>query len=730
MLEATPEPRSPGRSRRIAGLAAVGILLALLAGIGVLTADGEDTKSGTSPSKEGSGKPAATGRADAAAHNPFTHRIKAPDLTGGVSWLNTAGPLELEQLRGKFVLLDFWTYCCINCMHILPELKKLEAEFPNELVVIGVHSAKFETEQESKSINEAILRNEIQHPVVNDAKHAIWDRYGVTTWPTVLLIDPEGYVVFGLTGEFEADSVAKKLKAGIPWYRKKGVLDETPLRFDLAAYSAADTPLRYPGKVLADEASNRLFIADSNHNRIVVSRLDGTLLATIGSGQVGKTDGDFKSASFNHPQGMALVGAMLYVADTENHLLRKVDLKTERVATIAGTGQQGRGWAGVNSSHVRTPGHWGTKPRMSSLSSPWDLCVHEKDLYIAMAGNHQIWKMPLDEHEIGPYAGNGREDIVDGRLLPRVPYEDGFSSFAQPSGLATDGKWLFVADSEGSSIRMVPFKSTGEVHTLIGTSGLEYGRLFAFGDADGVGDKARLQHCLGVAYYKNHVYVADTYNNKIKELDVAQPAARTFVGSGEAGKQDDPAEFAEPAGISAAAGKLFIADTNNHVIRTVDLDDNKQVATLEIKGLEPPRVSEEDHPEVPDAKVAQVPVARLKPANGAVRLEVRLHLPDGYKINPLAPMRYTLSSAETGGVLDRSSWGKSTKLGEPEANFDVPLRLKSATGQDRVKLLVNYYYCQSDSAGLCKAGTAAWELPIALDGSAATSAVVLEHWAK
>ena len=205
-------------------------------------------------------------------------------MKGGVSWLNTAGPLELEKLRGKFVLLDFWTYCCINCMHILPELKKLEQAHPNDLVVIGVHSAKFETERDSKNITDAILRYDIRHPVVNDARLAIWRNFGVNTWPTVLLIDPEGYVVFGLTGEFQAETIEKKLVPGIAWYRKKGVLDETPVHFDLAAYQAEETPLRYPGKILADEPGDRLFIADSNHHRIVVARLDGQLIDVIGNG--------------------------------------------------------------------------------------------------------------------------------------------------------------------------------------------------------------------------------------------------------------------------------------------------------------------------------------------------------------------------------------------------------------------------------------------------------------
>ncbi|HEX4147808.1 MAG TPA: thioredoxin-like domain-containing protein [Pirellulales bacterium] len=581
--------------RRLNPLAMVAVL-AMTCGVGGgLVGCGEEPQP-SKPSRPSSTLSKSAHADDHAVHNPFAHRVKAPGLSGGVSWLNTSGPLELEKLRGKFVLIDFWTYCCINCMHILPELKELEKEFPNELVVIGVHSAKFDTEKDSKNITDAILRYEIRHPVVNDSAHKIWNAFGINTWPTVLLIDPEGYVVFGLTGEFKADTIARKLRAGIAWYRKKGELDETPIQFDLAANSAVDTPLRYPGKILADEAGGRLFIADSNHNRIVVSRLDGTLLETIGGGAIGKADGDFQAASFNHPQGMALEGTTLYVADTENHMLRKVDLEQKRVITVAGTGQQGGGFPGVDEHrpiHPRPHSHWTGKPKLTALNSPWDLCIHGKNLYIAMAGPHQIWKMPLTETEIGPYAGNGREDIVDGPLLPPIPYEDGFASFAQPSGLATDGNWLYVADSEGSSIRAVPFVPTAKVTTVIGTSHLDLGRLFTFGDVDGEGLAARLQHCIGIAFYKSKLYVADTYNNKIKTVDPVKFSSRTLAGDGRPGDSDEPAEFDEPAGLSAAAGKLYVADTNNHRIRVIDLDDHNRVSTLEIRGLAPPRPAAE-----------------------------------------------------------------------------------------------------------------------------------------
>ena len=277
-------------------------------------------------------------------------KLRAPSLDGGVGWINTAGPVDLKDLHGKFVLLDFWCYCCINCMHIMPELKTLEHAYPNNLVVIGVHTAKFEAEQDSRNITDAVLRYELEHPVVNDARQAIWSRYEVSSWPTLALIDPDGYLIYLHGGETKAEVLDNFLKSAVPYYRNKKLLDERPLRFDLQQYHAAQTPLRFPGKIVADEPGGRLFISDSNHNRIVVAGLDGKLISTIGSGTSGRADGNYAAAEFNRPQGLALNGEMLYVADTENHLLRKIDLKQQRVVTIAGTGRQAEnGWPGLAS---------------------------------------------------------------------------------------------------------------------------------------------------------------------------------------------------------------------------------------------------------------------------------------------------------------------------------------------------------------------------------------------
>ncbi len=490
-------------------------------------------------------------------------RVAAPELEGGVAWLNTAGPLRLKDLRGKIVLLDFWTLCCINCMHVLPDLARLEKKYPNELVVIGIHTAKFQNEKDTESIRKAILRYEISHPVVNDAEQRIWETFGSRSWPTLCLIDPEGYAVWADSGEGHYEALDREITRLIKIHKAKKTLNENPLRFQLArSQETGESPLFFPGKVLADAASKRLFIADSTHHRIVITDLDGKKIAIAGSGEPGKEDGPFATACFNDPQGMALKGELLYVADRRNHLIRVLDLKARTVKTAAGTGEQGRNR------------RLGGPALETGLNSPWDLLLHNNRLFIAMAGHHQIWAFDLDENTLTPYAGMGAEDIVDGTRKT--------GCFAQPSGLATDGKTLWVADSEVSAVRAVSMDEPGEVKTLVGRG------LFKFGDVDGEADMVRLQHALGLAFHDGKLYVADTYNSKIKLLDPVKRTCVTFLGGEPPGWLATPL-FHEPGGISYAGGKLYVADTNAHRIRIVDVQ-TKTVSTLKLQGVEAPRL--------------------------------------------------------------------------------------------------------------------------------------------
>lgn len=489
-------------------------------------------------------------------------RPVAPSLEGGVAWINTEKPLQLEDLKGRIVLLDFWTLCCINCIHTLPDLAKLEAKYPGVLVVIGVHSPKFPNEKKTESILKAVLRYQIEHPVVNDANMAIWDRYGCRSWPTLVLIDPEGKVVGFASGEGNYDILDKVIGKLVNQYKAKKMLKTDLLPFQLARLKEPPGagPLYFPGKVLTDVPGNRLFIADSTHHRIVITDLEGKRIAVAGTGKEGKEDGPFDKANFSDPQGLALSGDILYVADRKNHLIRALDLKKQTVKTIAGIGEQDR-------TRNRTG------PALKTgLNSPWDLLVDGRRLFIAMAGNHQIWTLDLDRDLIGPYAGSGAEDIADGPLAE--------AELAQPSGLATDGTGhLYVADSETSSIRVLPMNGKGEVKTIVGQG------LFQFGDVDGEGDKVRLQHALGVAYRDGKLYVADTYNSKLKLLD---PKTRTCTTIKLNRPKDEKGPVLnEPGGLSFAGDRLYIADTNSHRIRVVDMK-TLNISTLPLQGVEAP----------------------------------------------------------------------------------------------------------------------------------------------
>src|SRR5437867_6519802 len=612
-------------------------------------------------------------------------RIRAPELTGHRAWLNTDKPLSLSALRGKVVLLDFWTYGCINCMHIIPDLKRLEKKYPNELVVIGVHSAKFENEKETENIRRIILRYEIEHPIVNDADFAIWKAYAVDAWPTRYLIDPAGYVIGRLSGEGGYEAIDKAIGESIAEFRQRGELNEEPLNFVLERAKVGHLPLAFTGKILADAKSERLFIADSDHNRIVIARLDGTLVETIGTGAHGTDDGSFDRATFFRPQGMALDGDTLYVADTENHLIRAVDLKSKTVTTVAGTGRQSREpEAGM--------------ARSTALNSPRDLQLVGRTLYIAMAGPHQIWKLDLDKQQVSIFAGSGAEARRDG------PVDQ--AAFAQPSALATDGKTLYVSDAEANIIRAIDLGSDGKVRTLVG------GNLFDFGDEDGLGNDVRLQHPLGLARWNDKLLIADTYNHKIKLLDPVARSVKSFAGTGKPGQSDGvKPSFYEPGGLTIAGDKLYVADTNNHAIRVVDLK-TKETKTLPIKGLQPPASSQTTTANAdvtPNAEEIKLAPQRIHTGDGA--LSINVELPAGYHLNPTAPQRFQVSVEQGGEALtiDPQNAAGSTKgLRLP---IRVPFAIRSA-GAAEIRASFTFVYCREDNTGTCRIKTLVWRAPV------------------
>ena len=431
-------------------------------------------------------------------------------------------------------------------MHMFPQLRKIEQKYGDQVVVIGVHSPKFPAERDTANLREAVLRYRIEHPVVNDRDFNVWHQFAGRAWPTLMFIDPEGRVIGKHEGELPFERFDPLVGGMLREFDERGLLDPHARTIGLARIREPEGTLRFPGKVLAGD--DILCIADTNHHRVIFARPDGSILRTIGSGLPGLADGPAEVAQFQQPQGMAVAAATLYVADTENHAIRAVELATGAVTTLAGTGEQ--------ASHPADPGSPGAPGagRSTPLSSPWDLALKGETLYIAMAGTHQIWSLALRTGAVGAFAGTGREGLLDGTLTE--------AWFAQSSGLALTAGHLYVADSEVSAIRDIDLRA-GTVRTLVGED------LFVFGDHDGDGDVVRLQHPLGLTARGNALFMADSYNNKIKRLDPATRTVSTWLGSGLPGRADGPAgtaSFREPGGLSAASAGLFIADTNNHRI--------------------------------------------------------------------------------------------------------------------------------------------------------------------
>jgi hypothetical protein len=457
---------------------------------------------------------------------------------------------------------------------VLPELKYLEQKYQRSLTVIGIHSAKFDNEKEPENIRQAILRYDIEHPVLVDHDFEVWQQYAVRAWPTVIVIDPESYVIGSVSGEGNRDALDEFIGKVIQEHQSKGTTKFQELSLTLEKQQQPlVTPLAFPGKVLAKRGKDDkayLFIADSGHHRIVVSDLEGNVLQLIGTGNPGLKDGSFAEAQFFAPQGMALdeEKQFLYVADTENHVVRRVDLQRQTVEAIAGTGKQ---------SHQIRP-HCGSGLE-TALNSPWDLEKVGNSLFIAMAGPHQIWEMNLATGKVQTYAGTGAEAGVDGCRTE--------AAFAQPSGITTNEQELYVADSEISSIRAVSLDKKLPVRTVCGS-----GDLFGFGDVDGTGPAARLQHCLGVEYAQKILWVADTYNHKIKQVDPQTGRCQTVSGNGSSGCKDGQgkaAQWSEPSGLSVLDSDLYVADTNNHAIRRVNLKTSI-VTTLQFPKLCAPNV--------------------------------------------------------------------------------------------------------------------------------------------
>ncbi|MEO0512219.1 MAG: thioredoxin-like domain-containing protein [Planctomycetota bacterium] len=642
---------------------------------------------------------------------PLKAQFMAPELEPNLGWLNTDRPLSFEDdLKGHIVVLDFWTYCCINCIHVLPDLEYLEEKYADEpFVVVGVHSAKFTNEADRESIRHAMHRYGIRHPVVIDDGMRIWQTYGARSWPTVVVIGADGEVIGAAPGEGNRDILDRAVRQALDDARDSGVLAERKTDIVLDAEVSPASGLTFPGKVHAAADDDRLFVADSSGHRVIVSTFpdaDGVseVVAVLGSGEPGFADGVRAEAAFQDPQGLAFDPTLgeagtLYVADAKNHAVRAVDLKTLAVATIAGNGER---------SYDRAGGEAG---RDQGLASPWALQLgpDRSTLYVANAGTHQIWSIDLKSGRVANLAGSGRENSLDGSL-------EG-SALAQPSGLAlsADGERLYFADSESSSIRVVDL-SADEVRTVVGfnvASGSQNG-LFEFGDIDGVYPDARLQHALGVTLLESDdetdlLLVADTYNHKIKLVNTAERSSSTWVGDGRGLTAGGATPFDEPGGLHYAAAAadrrpaVFVADTNNH--RVVRIDPITLERTdIVFRGLRGDAAA--------SVEGAIGVTTAIDPASPA-RLVLAPDLPAGAKVNAEFPVTVRVSARD-----DASNTLDQRTLRADAAPFEI--EVDGAAVDAGVVVELSFAYCTEGDDSVCRPANIAWSITNEPgDGSAA-----------
>ena len=461
-----------------------------------------------------------------------SHLPEIPDL---LTWFNVDGPVRLSEQKGRVIILNFDTYCSPHCLHVVADLNYLADKYPNELVVIGIHGPRFPAERSTEHVRNAINRHHIRHPVIHDPDYRLWQHFGIHTGPTLGVIDTKGSIVGSISGEGNRYKLERIVSALLARAGQPATGLDAP--YILKQPYEPPRPLYFPDKILATE--NRVFIADSGHNRVLATSPQGFILHQYGDGNPGFVDGNGFAAAFDAPQGMVIADEFLYVADTGNHAIRRINIRNDEVVTIAGSGAMG----------LVPSGDYFGNPREVDLNSPGGLAHKANVLYIAMTGLHQIWSLSLVTNTLEIFAGSGEEGLVDGASWN--------ACFAQPTALSIIGNTLYVVDAASSAIRTIDLKSR-HVTTLIGRG------LLDFGDADGIGRDARFQYPLDIKADQSQktLWVADTYNNKIRKIRVDNKLVSSY-------RVTHP--LSEPGGLAFSGNTLYIANTNRHEIVRVNL---------------------------------------------------------------------------------------------------------------------------------------------------------------
>ena len=633
-------------------------------------------------------------------------RIHAPDFKGATAWLNAERPLSIRDLRGQVVILDFWTYCCINCLHVLPVLRDLEERHRDDpLVVIGIHSAKFDAEKDAERILAAMGRYGVAHPVAVDSEMQIWSAYAIRSWPTLVIVRPDGTLASVAPGEPDPAVLEAFIRQQLDEARTNGTLANRPVHGGHDERRSRDScpqgderrtrdsrpagepsgALLYPGKVAS--GGERIFVADSGHHRVLVLDAAGAVRDAIGSGLRGFREGSFGECALDDPQGLAFEDGVLYIADARAHLIARADLGGRKLVRFAGTGSLGRA-----PLLERAPA------LDSALRSPWDLAARRGELYVALAGSHQV--AVIRDGFIESVAGNGREAQIDGKGTA--------AAMAQPSGLSLQGEVLYAADSESSGVRAIDLRS-GKVYSLCGGPGL-----FDFGDKVGKIEPGMLQHPLAVAATRSSgLLVADTYNDKIKRFSPDGLRLERFFEGG----------LSQPAGLCVLPdGQVLVADTNHHRLMLLSAD-GAHARELPVAGAPEVRtgVATAASPPGPASSAGwftallETPAgAGLAPGPGMLRLE--LAPPEGFELSAGAPWSVALEVSRRSDLLQlspESQRGEATGSGREAVDVHCEAT-HTADVESEVVVTVRAVACDARDHAACWPVLNSFRVPLRL----------------
>jgi streptogramin lyase len=452
----------------------------------------------------------------------------AMELPRSLDWLNLPHPLRLSALRGRLCALAFVNAGSSWSLQRLHDLARLQARHGERLQVVAVHVPRFDHERDSARIVQRLGRHEFGFPIAHDVGWMAWQQYGIEAWPTVVLIDGNGVIRESVVGH----GLFHELDAQVTRLMRE--LAEVPAPTDpieLRSQPHTATALRYPIGLAV--SGNYLYVADSGHHRVLECDHAGRILRQFGTGRADLLDGPAETAAFRRPHGLCLQRGALYVADSGNHAIRRIDLRSGEVLTLLGSGQPGPTSPGL----VPAPGS-------VTLDHPRAMAVAGDALLIATSGDNRIWQYDLGTRSLQVAAGSGELAVNDGTGEE--------AAFAEPVALAAVQQLVYVCDGAGSAIRSLNIRNR-QVATLVGQDPWNHGH------ADGARSEALLQDPQAIALDPDApmLWIADCGNDLLRTLR---------LGGGELETYPLPRPLHGPSGLAVADGVVWIADTDAHAV--------------------------------------------------------------------------------------------------------------------------------------------------------------------